>query len=137
MYESLPVSAYANASRREDDVREENKKLIYMSKCMYKKGLQAVSVKIVCKNCVNLSYQHSQYTKSNNNNNAEESSSGLNRQLTKHVVTRWYRAPEVILLEQQREKVCAVDMWSVGCILAELFQMKRTNLPLPDQIEKK
>jgi mitogen-activated protein kinase 1/3 len=57
------------------------------------------------------------------------------REVTKHVQTRWYRAPEVILLEQEREKLCAVDMWSVGCILAELFQMKRNNLPLPNDFE--
>ncbi|KNC55356.1 uncharacterized protein AMSG_12409 [Thecamonas trahens ATCC 50062] len=38
---------------------------------------------------------------------------------TSYVATRWYRAPEVIL-----EKGCyskAVDVWSVGCILAELL----------------
>ena len=40
----------------------------------------------------------------------------LKNTLTKHVVTRWYRAPEVILLEQKRETLYAVDIWSVGCI---------------------
>jgi len=49
------------------------------------------------------------------------------RELTRHVVTRWYRAPEVILLEQQREWLLAVDMWAVGCVLAELFGMLKEN----------
>jgi len=46
---------------------------------------------------------------------------GALRQLTSHVVTRWYRAPEVILL--QRTYTEAIDVWSAGCILAELVQM--------------
>lgn len=45
----------------------------------------------------------------------------LQRQLTKHVVTRWYRAPELILLQDYNE---AVDMWSVGCIFAEILNMQ-------------
>jgi len=43
-------------------------------------------------------------------------------QLTKYVVTRWYRAPE--LLVQNRVYDEKVDMWSVGCILAELLGAK-------------
>ena len=35
----------------------------------------------------------------------------LKRSLTLHVVTRWYRAPELILLQ---DYTSAVDMWSVG-----------------------
>jgi len=49
------------------------------------------------------------------------------RALTTHVVTRWYRAPEVILLNQKREYLTAVDMWSVGCFFAELLQMQKGN----------
>jgi mitogen-activated protein kinase 1/3 len=45
----------------------------------------------------------------------------LTREYTKHVVTRWYRAPELILLSQNYST--AIDMWSVGCILAELLSM--------------
>lgn len=40
-------------------------------------------------------------------------------QKTEYVVTRWYRAPEVILNASQYSK--AIDIWSVGCILAELL----------------
>jgi mitogen-activated protein kinase 1/3 len=38
---------------------------------------------------------------------------------TTYVVTRWYRAPEVILKASEYTK--AIDMWSVGCIFAELL----------------
>ena len=38
------------------------------------------------------------------------------------VVTRWYRAPEVSLQSKNYEK--ALDIWSVGCIFAELILRK-------------
>lgn len=44
--------------------------------------------------------------------------------LTEYVVTRWYRAPEIMLSCQEYTK--AIDVWSVGCIFAEL--LKRTPL---------
>lgn len=37
------------------------------------------------------------------------------------VVTLWYRAPEVLL---QSSYATPVDLWSVGCIFAELFRRK-------------
>ena len=49
----------------------------------------------------------------------------LQRTLTHHVVTRWYRAPELILLQDYSS---AVDMWSLGCILAELLGMQQENI---------
>jgi len=42
--------------------------------------------------------------------------------LTDYVVTRWYRAPEVVLLASEYTK--SIDVWSVGCILAELIARK-------------
>ena len=45
----------------------------------------------------------------------------LRHSLTKHVVTRWYRAPEVILALPYTG---AVDVWSAGCIFAELLSMQ-------------
>lgn len=45
----------------------------------------------------------------------------LKKTLTGHVVTRWYRAPELILLQENYTE--AIDMWSVGCIYAELLGM--------------
>ena len=40
--------------------------------------------------------------------------------LTKYVTTRYYRAPE-LYLSYSSNYTAAVDMWSVGCILAEFF----------------
>eukprot|EP00742_Colponemidia_sp_Colp-10_P003251 GILJ01003461.1.p1 GENE.GILJ01003461.1~~GILJ01003461.1.p1 ORF type:complete len:447 (-),score=62.86 GILJ01003461.1:208-1548(-) len=51
--------------------------------------------------------------------------SSLKRQLTGHVVTRWYRAPELILLLS--DYTAAIDVWSVGCIFAELLGMIKAN----------
>lgn len=45
-----------------------------------------------------------------------------NAKLTDYVATRWYRAPEILLGSTKYTK--AVDMWSVGCILAELITGK-------------
>jgi cyclin-dependent kinase 7 len=42
-----------------------------------------------------------------------------NRIYTHQVVTRWYRAPE--LLFGSRMYGTGVDIWAVGCILAELL----------------
>lgn len=41
------------------------------------------------------------------------------------VVTLWYRAPEVLL--GSRHYSTAIDMWSVGCIMAEMVM---SGLPL-------
>jgi serine/threonine protein kinase len=38
---------------------------------------------------------------------------------TNYVMTRWYRAPELLLNNQTVTKEC--DMWSVGCIMGELL----------------
>ncbi|CAM9231751.1 unnamed protein product [Chrysoparadoxa australica] len=42
--------------------------------------------------------------------------------LTEYVVTRWYRAPEIMLACQEYTK--AIDIWSVGCIFAELLDRR-------------
>uniref|UniRef100_UPI00398F3EB5 mitogen-activated protein kinase 12-like n=1 Tax=Pristiophorus japonicus TaxID=55135 RepID=UPI00398F3EB5 len=80
---------------------------------------------------------------------------GLARQtdseMTGYVVTRWYRAPEVILNWMHYTQT--VDIWSVGCIFAEMINgktlfkgkdyldqlaqiMKVTGTPGPDFIQK-
>lgn len=51
----------------------------------------------------------------------------MKRELTGHVVTRWYRAPEIILLEKDYGP--GIDIWAVGCIFAELLGMMRENAP--------
>jgi mitogen-activated protein kinase 1/3 len=38
---------------------------------------------------------------------------------TEYVITRWYRAPEVILNASEYTK--AVDIYAAGCIIAELL----------------
>ena len=58
--------------------------------------------------------------------------------MTEYVATRWYRAPEIMLTFKQYTKVRialintsfelkysqAIDIWSVGCILAEMLSGK-------------
>uniref|UniRef100_A0A3Q2GKT7 mitogen-activated protein kinase n=1 Tax=Cyprinodon variegatus TaxID=28743 RepID=A0A3Q2GKT7_CYPVA len=44
--------------------------------------------------------------------------------LTEYVATRWYRAPEIMLNSKGYSK--SIDIWSVGCILAEML----TNKPI-------
>mmetsp|Transcript_12106 Transcript_12106/g.24465 ORF Transcript_12106/g.24465 Transcript_12106/m.24465 type:complete len:415 (-) Transcript_12106:388-1632(-) len=41
--------------------------------------------------------------------------------VTDYVVTRWYRAPEVMVCDKYDEKI---DVWAVGCILAEMYGRK-------------
>jgi serine/threonine protein kinase len=43
--------------------------------------------------------------------------------MTEYVVTRWYRPPE-LLLSPNRPYSEAIDLWSIGCILAELIRRK-------------
>ncbi|KAK3009548.1 hypothetical protein RJ639_013778, partial [Escallonia herrerae] len=53
--------------------------------------------------------------------------------MTEYVVTRWYRAPELLL--NCSEYTAAIDIWSVGCILMEI--MKREPLfPGKDYVQQ-
>ena len=40
--------------------------------------------------------------------------------MTEYVVTRWYRAPELLL--NCSEYTAAIDIWSVGCIFMEILK---------------
>jgi mitogen-activated protein kinase 1/3 len=51
----------------------------------------------------------------NNDKEAEE-------ELTEYVVTRWYRAPEIMLGCEAYST--AIDVWGVGCIFAELIKRR-------------
>ena len=42
--------------------------------------------------------------------------------MTEYVATRWYRAPELML--SIKDYTSSVDMWSAGCIFAELIGRK-------------
>jgi len=48
------------------------------------------------------------------------------RQLTRHVVTRWYRGPELPLNNDGRYTT-ALDIWSIGCVFAEMLGMLDTG----------
>lgn len=52
---------------------------------------------------------------------------------TDNVVTLWYRAPE--LLMGVTSYTTAIDMWSIGCLIAELFLL-RTLLQGRDELEQ-
>jgi serine/threonine protein kinase len=57
---------------------------------------------------------------------------------TDYVATRWYRAPELIMTHYTHYTT-AIDMWSLGCILAEMFNNGRPLFPgvnAIDQLEK-
>lgn len=43
-------------------------------------------------------------------------------EMTDYVVTRWYRPPEILLMNKHYSYV--VDVWSIGCIFAELVQRR-------------
>ena len=49
----------------------------------------------------------------------EENHAGF---MTEYVATRWYRAPEIMLSWKEYTK--AIDVWSIGCIFAELLGRK-------------
>lgn len=55
------------------------------------------------------------------------------RAYTHEVVTLWYRAPEILL--GQKTYSPAVDMWSIGCIFAELVS-KRPLWPGDSEIDE-
>lgn len=49
----------------------------------------------------------------------------IERELSNHIASRWYRAPEIILLE--KIYYSAIDMWACGCVFGELLQMLKGN----------
>jgi len=54
-------------------------------------------------------------------------------EMTGYVATRWYRAPEIMLNWMHYKQT--VDIWSVGCIMAELMT-GRALFPGDDQIDQ-
>lgn len=56
-----------------------------------------------------------------------------NNFMTEYVVTRWYRAPELLLSNETYD--AAIDVWSVGCILGEMLARKPL-LPGKDYIDQ-
>lgn len=62
------------------------------------------------------------HEKSSSVNGDDEEDRASTMLLTEYVVTRWYRAPEIMLA--CHEYSYPIDVWSVGCIFAELIQRK-------------
>lgn len=72
-----------------------------------------------CKLCISdfgLAREKPHQLKTNNNDN----DCNIEEMMTEHVVTRWYRSPELMLLPNGLY-TNAIDMWSCGCILAEMI----------------
>jgi len=57
----------------------------------------------------------------------------ISQQLTEYVVTRWYRAPELLVENATYDQ--GIDIWSVGCILAECLGRKAL-LPGKDYLQQ-
>ena len=55
-------------------------------------------------------------------------SASQKRSITPAVATRWYRSPEVILVDHNYNQ--SMDIWSLGCILAEMLYCCQT---FPDE----
>lgn len=60
-------------------------------------------------------------------------SNEIGEDLTEYVVTRYYRAPEIML--SKHEYFNALDIWSVGCTFAEILTNK-TLFPGENYIEQ-
>ncbi|CAI5509527.1 unnamed protein product [Closterium sp. Naga37s-1] len=53
--------------------------------------------------------------------------------MTEYVVTRWYRAPELLL--NSKAYTAAIDLWSVGCIFMELLN-REALFPGKDYVDQ-
>jgi cyclin-dependent kinase len=60
--------------------------------------------------------------------------SNTNTSFGMQVVTLWYRAPEVLL--GSRHYSTAIDMWSVGCIFAEMVCKGAPLFPGDSEIDQ-
>ena len=47
------------------------------------------------------------------------------------MVARWYRPPEIILSNRQYDN--RVDVWSVGCVIAEIIHMRDKDCEVADR----
>ena len=67
-------------------------------------------------------------------NKTKEGRRKMKRSLTGHVVTRWYRAPELILLEKSYGE--PIDIWSVGRIFGELLALDSSDSNFPSSTRR-
>lgn len=56
------------------------------------------------------------------------------RQLSPHVVSRVYRSPEIILMQDTYDS--SSDIWSLGCVLAELIHVSIPNVEAVDALPR-
>ena len=56
--------------------------------------------------------------------NLPDAVSGSNSCAASSTTNSWYQSPEILLSEQNSSSLKAADMWSVGCILAEMIIRK-------------
>jgi len=63
---------------------------------------------------------------SSSNTSLSTGPDAVRRQMTRHVVTRWYRAPELPLYNDG-DYTPAIDVWAVGCVYAEMLGMLDTG----------
>jgi mitogen-activated protein kinase 1/3 len=73
--------------------------------------------------------EHERYVQDSSNSRTDATFSlpkppRLQRKMTMHVVTRWYRAPEILFLQSYAEPI---DVWSLGCIMVDLLAMLKEN----------
>jgi mitogen-activated protein kinase 7 len=63
----------------------------------------------------------------------DENNNLTNIQMSQNVVTRWYRAPEILLGSQVYDE--SVDLWAAGCVLYEIIN-KKTLFQGRDEVEQ-
>ena len=49
-------------------------------------------------------------------------------------MSRWYRAPEIILTQKRYDQ--AIDIWSMGCILAEMVNSSDLYAESPEHSQE-
>jgi len=62
-----------------------------------------------------------------------EPETGYGGFMTEYVVTRWYRAPEIMLSGQDYNQ--SIDVWATGCILAEML-LRRPIFPGKNYVDQ-
>eukprot|EP00485_Elphidium_margaritaceum_P014973 CAMPEP_0202726930 /NCGR_PEP_ID=MMETSP1385-20130828/184861_1 /ASSEMBLY_ACC=CAM_ASM_000861 /TAXON_ID=933848 /ORGANISM="Elphidium margaritaceum" /LENGTH=765 /DNA_ID=CAMNT_0049393159 /DNA_START=51 /DNA_END=2348 /DNA_ORIENTATION=- len=90
-------------------------------------GLARQYIPELCTSRQRIAARHCSVVADHGENGSSSSSSGgggggrvqYPRQYTNRVVTLWYRAPELLLSDQNYS--AAVDLWSVGCVFAEML----------------
>jgi serine/threonine protein kinase len=89
--------------------------------------------------CSNLLVGRDGYLKIGDWGLARPTNDQLFKNLTSEVITLWYRPPELLMHDYSKSRrsqyTSAVDMWSVGCIFAEMLY-KKAILPGKDQLQQ-